>query len=127
MQKNYLRINCLANHDTERITAKLPQNSNKFNELVNFVYYLKGCAFIYMGEEYGISHKPELFEKDPVDWKAGNEEMYAFYEGLIRDKKNPFNAKIVKQDYRWLDDNCIEVRQVNNKGAEMARVFDLKK
>ena len=127
MPKNYLRVNCLANHDTDRIAAKLAQNKDRFTELVNFVYYIKGCSFIYMGEEYGIAHKPDLFEKDPVDWTSGNEDMYAFYEGLIRDKKNPFNAKIVKQDYRWLNDNRIEVRQVNNKGAEMARVFDLNK
>lgn len=127
MPKNALRINCLANHDTERIAAKLAQNANKFTELVNFVYYLKGCAFVYMGEEYGLTHKPDLFEKDPVDWKAGNESIYSMYETLIKGKTNPFNAKIIKQEFRWLQDNRIEVKQVNNKGAEKTRVFDLNK
>ena len=83
-QQNIYRINCLENHDRNRV-ASFFKDINQANEWAKFSFQLKGIAFIYAGQEYGIKHKPELFEKDPIDWPKENE-TYAFYKQLIKEK-----------------------------------------
>ena len=40
-----------------------------------------------MGQEYGVKHRPSLFEKDPVDWKS-NENILEIYKEAIKIKKS---------------------------------------
>lgn len=124
MPKNCVRVNCLDNHDQERIAAKLKDNPAKLKEILSFVYFLKGNAFIYMGDEFGNEHKPELFEKDPVDWSQINPDLEAFYKELIAEKQNEFNNKIVKEQIEVMADKKIAVTLTNNKGAKKVKVFD---
>lgn len=78
-----IRVNCLENHDNDRI-AHLVKNSEVRNHNVHaFSFFLNGDAFLYMGEEYGIDHKPELFEKDPIDWKKKDKALNEFIKKLI--------------------------------------------
>lgn len=79
-----LRVNCLENHDIDRFASHFV-DKEKMKEWVKFVYSLKGPAFMYMGQEYGIKHKPELFEKDPVIWKI-DEELFTFYKQMNEEK-----------------------------------------
>lgn len=83
---NIFRANCLENHDRDRIASYFKEKDRLY-EWVKFSFNLKGAAFIYAGQEYGITHKPELFEKDPVIWPKENE-TYAFYKNLIKEKHN---------------------------------------
>lgn len=80
------RINCVENHDRDRITSYF-KSEEPAKEWARFSFDLKGIGFIYAGQEYGVSHKPELFEKDPIVWPKENE-MYAFYKELISKKHN---------------------------------------
>lgn len=123
LPKNAFRINCLDNHDQERI-AKLAQNPKKLKNILDFVYFLKGNAFIYMGDEFGNKHKPELFEKDPVDWDYVNKDLEELYINLIKEKSNDFNNKIVKQSFEYMQGNKVAVTLTNNKGDKKVRVFD---
>ena len=82
MPKNYLRCNCLENHDNDRI-ANLVKNKSLLKEWIRFSFYLKGCPFIYAGEEYGITHKPNLFEKDPINWENLDIEINNLFKDLI--------------------------------------------
>lgn len=82
--KNIIRVNGLENHDKDR-TAHLCQNEEQLKEWIKFSFALKGHVFIYMGEEYGIKHKPDLFEKDPVIWPKENE-IYHLFKALIKEK-----------------------------------------
>ena len=82
--QNICRINCLENHDRDRI-ASFFKDIKTANEWARFSFDLKGIAFIYAGQEYGIKHKPELFEKDPIVWPKDND-TYAFYKQLIKEK-----------------------------------------
>ena len=84
--KEIVRANCLENHDKDRI-AHFCKNDNQLKEWIKFSFDLKGHAFIYMGEEYGVKHKPDLFEKDPVIWPKENE-IYQLYKELIKEKHN---------------------------------------
>lgn len=86
--KSLCRANALENHDTERI-ASLVESENQLLELMNFAYKLEGNIFIYAGQEYGISHRPNLFEKDPIDWSNKNLTIYGELVRLIqKHKKN---------------------------------------
>lgn len=85
MPTNYLRCNCLENHDNDRI-ASLVKDKNKLIEWTKFSYYLKGCPFIYAGQEYGITHKPNLFEKDPINWDKKDMDIFRLHKELIYKK-----------------------------------------
>ena len=69
---NYNKMRCLENHDQPRIASFVPEES----ELVNFtalLYFLKGATLLYAGQEVEETHKPSLFEKEPVDWNTGKD------------------------------------------------------
>ena len=78
------RLNCLENHDNERIASYL--DGDKLLSIISFLGFIKGNMFIYMGQEYGVQYKPELFEKDPVEW-IENETIYSAYKKAIKEKK----------------------------------------
>lgn len=80
-----LRIICFENHDTERLASYVDED--KLKEIVLDLVKLKGPLFLYMGQEYGVSHRPNLFEKDPVIWKD-NPKVLEIYKEAIRIKKN---------------------------------------
>ena len=75
-----LRINCMENHDNDRVAYYL---EDKNLELVaNLFATIKGPLFLYMGQEYGIKHKPALFEKDPVIWKKNNRVLEIYKKAI---------------------------------------------
>ena len=80
-----LRINCMENHDNERVAHYV--NEKELEKIVDLFTEIKGPLFIYMGQEFGIKHKPELFEKDPVVWTP-NDRVLAIYQKAIKTKKN---------------------------------------
>lgn len=127
LPKGAYRINCLDNHDQDRIVAKVRNNPEKLKFLLDFIYFIRGNAFIYMGDEFGISHKPELFEKDPVDWNDKNDEIFEYYQKVINEKSNDFNNKIVKTSFEAMAGNKIAVTLTNNKGDKKVRVFNFGK
>ena len=79
-----LRIICFENHDTERISSYV--NEDELKDIVLDLVKLKGPLFLYAGQEYGVNHRPNLFEKDPVDWKP-NEKVLEIYKEAIKIKK----------------------------------------
>ena len=112
-----IRSNCLENHDVERVANNL-NDSELINMLTMFIS-LRGCAFLYAGEEYGIKHKPELFEKDPVEWSLKNEELYYFVKELIELKKD-FGV-IEDQNIEEIGELSVYKMMIRNKEKE--RVF----
>ena len=82
---NLLRANCLENHDQDRVAKHI--SGEPLNALTILSYILKGTSFIYAGQENGNKHKPELFEKDPVDFTYIDEKMLGLHKTLISLKK----------------------------------------
>ena len=80
-----LRIICFENHDTERIASYV--NEDELKDIVLDLVKLKGPLFLYAGQEYGVNHRPNLFEKDPVDWKP-NSKVLEIYKEAIKIKKH---------------------------------------
>jgi glycosidase len=70
------------NHD-------LPRTSDTFGSEAAMLFgglpfCLNGLPLIYAGQEWGIGHLPQLFEKDPVPWEKGDAQIYDYYRRLIR-------------------------------------------
>lgn len=105
LQDRGLRLNCLENHDTERIASRVSRET-LFN-LIDFIFYLKGMTFIYMGQEYGNTHRPNLFEKDPVIWDK-DEEIYEHYLKAINAKKK--QPSEIFQKFVKVNNNTIKVK-----------------
>ena len=80
-----LRVICFENHDTERIASYV--NEDELKNIILDLTKLKGPLFLYAGQEYGVDHRPNLFEKDPVDWKPNNK-VLEIYKEAIKIKKH---------------------------------------
>lgn len=117
----YLRSNCLENHDCDRIAA-LTKNKHQLIELTKMSYFLKGNPFIYAGQEYGISHKPELFEKDPINWQNKDQEIFELTRKLIKEKHD---AIIPDHHVCEIVNNKLVVHLLKDNKVFDSREFDI--
>ena len=115
------RLNCFENHDLERIAHYL--NNDNLKEIIRLFAYLKGNVFIYMGQEYGISHKPELFEKDPVIWTK-NDEIYRAYKDAIMLKKK-LNLSLLDKYYFDVEENKLKLTIKRTNGEVLTELFNI--
>ncbi|MDX9957148.1 MAG: alpha-amylase family glycosyl hydrolase [Spirochaetia bacterium] len=73
-----LKARCLENHDQERIASLVPQSDRLMN--LNALWMLlPGTYFAYMGQEWALTHKPDLFSRDPLDRSAIDKRHSAFF------------------------------------------------
>ena len=105
--KNNLRLLCLENHDNERIATLIEDNSRLIN-FIDFFAFIKGQIFIYAGQEYGNKHKPELFEKDAVDFSYYDEELNEAYINAIKYKRN--QKEIIDQEFTLINKDTVKVK-----------------
>lgn len=68
----YNKLRFLENHDLPRIAAQEAHGWDLEN-LTAFMYFLKGTALLYAGQEVVATHVPSLFDKDVIDWGAGRD------------------------------------------------------
>lgn len=104
--KNNLRLLCLENHDNERIASIL--SNDRLHAFLRLFAFIKGQLFIYAGQEYGNKHKPELFEKDPVDFSYKDEDIYQMYLEAIKEKKS--QKEIIDISFIQTGDNSLKVK-----------------
>lgn len=69
--KNYLKSHCLENHDCQR-AAKFISDEVKLRNLNALIFFLKGVAFVYQGQEACDEKLESLFDIDLVDWTNYN-------------------------------------------------------
>jgi glycosidase len=74
------------NHDLDRTAQAFPAPTD--GAAIAAVFTLPGVPLIFAGQERGIAHRPELFEKDPVPWTGGRPEALDFHRALIRLRKD---------------------------------------
>lgn len=82
----HLKLHFLENHDQERIASRL--GKNRHLNWIKFIYLIYGVNFLYGGEEFGLKHKPDLFEKDPLDVRVIDQDIHAAYQRAIVMKKD---------------------------------------
>ena len=117
----HLRTLCLENHDNDRISSLL--DKKRLSNWLDFFSFIKGQIFIYMGEEYGNKHKPELFEKDPVDFSYKDEEIYSLYLHYINRKLH--QKEIIKQHISLIDINRVKVTVTYIDNSAEEKEFEL--
>ncbi len=84
---NYVKLRYLENHDNPRARFVIPGET----ELINwtaFQYFQKGMTLLYAGQEKGATHRPSLFDPDPVIWENGLD-LQGLMQKLGAMKKNP--------------------------------------
>ena len=69
-QHNYVKLRYLENHDQDRAAAII-DNEQQLMNWTAFCYFQKGMTLLYAGQEVGQSHRPDLFERDPIQWQTG--------------------------------------------------------
>lgn len=108
-----LRVNCLENHDNDRIAFLFNNDERRLRNVLAFIFFLPGCPFIYAGQEYGASHKPELFEKDPINWNVRNENIYRFIKLLINLKHKDSNKELDSIKVSLFDKDGLKIEKGN--------------
>ncbi|MBR2571304.1 MAG: alpha-amylase [Clostridia bacterium] len=88
---NYVKLRFLENHDRPRAAFLFP-DARRLRCWTAFLYFQKGMTLIYAGQERGIRHLPQLFEKDPVDWQSGVD-LSAYFRTLSEIKREPLFAE----------------------------------
>lgn len=62
---NYVKMHCLENHDQSRI-REFVKSDTALENWTAFLYFQKGAALLYAGQEYQNDRRPDLFEKDAI-------------------------------------------------------------
>ena len=70
------------NHDIDRAAAAFPAPADR--TAAALVFALPGVPLVFAGQEVGIAHRPDLFEKDVVPWSEGNSDTRAFYKNQVQ-------------------------------------------
>lgn len=69
---NYVKLRFLENHDRPRASFILPDERSRRNATA-MMYFLKGMALLYNGQEAENDFRPSLFDKDPIRWDTGRD------------------------------------------------------
>ncbi len=91
-----LRSNCLENHDNERVASYF-NNPVALANISALFMFIKGTIFLYAGQEETNRHKPELFEKDPVNW-TGDLSFYNTYLRPVVDFKKNLSDDVISSE-----------------------------
>ncbi|HWR12961.1 MAG TPA: alpha-amylase family glycosyl hydrolase [Rectinemataceae bacterium] len=101
------KIRFLENHDQMRAPARFGRGritrdggEARLKAWTLFTQFIPGITFAYMGQECAIARKPDLFEKDPVDWAAGDESFRDYFIGVLAACKK---AKAVSPRFSWTE------------------------
>lgn len=119
--KKNLRLICLENHDQERIASLL--DKKRLAHFLDFISFIKGQIFIYEGQEYGNKHKPQLFEKDPIDFSFHDDEIFQMYSDLINKKKSQKEIKDIS--FEKINENSLLVKVKYVDENEKQKTFEL--
>ena len=122
--ENYIKLCFLENHDQTRASHLIPEKKRLINWTA-FMFFRKGLALIYNGQEKAVSHLPDLFDKDTIQWDNNNNtDLSCLISTLSRIKKNKvftdseFNVKSFKEVFY--------TAQHKSNGCKAVGIFSLK-
>ena len=85
--ENYVKLRYLENHDVARAAQQIPDPAMRLNWTA-FLYFQKGMTLLFGGQERGVAHRPDLFDKDDVVWNTGWDDS-DLLRRLAQIKKDP--------------------------------------
>jgi len=83
--KNYIKLRSFENHDQDRLRSKV-RDHNHFLQMIALMFFIKGPALIYGGQEHEIAHRPDLFNIDLIKWEK-EKSIESFISKLASIKK----------------------------------------
>ena len=92
--ENYVKLRYIENHDQPRAAELIPSEQSLRNWTA-FMYFQKGMTLLYAGQEKGIAHRPDLFDRDIIDFEG-----QADYSDLMR-RLTEIKRLPVMQDSRY--------------------------
>ena len=84
------KLRCLENHDRPRMAFLFPEPRLQRNWLA-WCFFQRGTALLYSGQEWAPTHRPTLFDADPIPM-AGEPVHGALIRRLAAMKKDPIHA-----------------------------------
>ena len=88
---NYGKLRCLENHDRPRMGFLFPDVRLQRNWLA-WCFFQQGTALLYSGQEWAPTHRPTLFDADPIRME-GEPVHGALIRRLTEMKKDPIFAE----------------------------------
>lgn len=88
--ENYVKLRFLENHDQRRISELLGMDA--LRQWTAFMFFEKGTALIYSGQEALDKNQPSLFDRDPVNWEGLGTDFPIYISRLATLKKKPLYA-----------------------------------
>ena len=120
----YVKLRFLENHDRARAHFLIP-DIRALRSWTAFIYFQKGTTLIYAGQENGVKHAPNLFDKDTVDFDTPAEDrLGSLMSRLAEIKKDPVFTDSVYRVKAHEGDVLTAVHR--SEGAEALGVFPLK-
>lgn len=127
--ENYVKLRYLENHDIPRAAHNFT-NLDQLKNYTAFMFFQKGTALLYGGQEFADDNAPSLFEIDPVNWNTGTD-LTPLIQNLTRIKKLPIFAygnyrlsdagsDIVYGEYKKDSERLVGVFSLKGKTAEVA-------
>ena len=119
----YNKLRFLENHDLPRFASLIRDEVSLMN-FTAMLYFLKGAILLYAGQEKENCRRPDLFNRDPVNWSAGTD-MSSFLASLNRIRK----AHLHPDDLFFAEGNDaseIAVCQRDNLVTRKIGVFSLR-
>lgn len=89
---NYVKLRFLENHDQPRAKELIPDNE-KLNIWTAYMFFQKGAALIFNGQEARDPHLPNLFNDDKVNWDDMNDGFVNMIKRLSALKKKDIMAE----------------------------------
>lgn len=120
---NYVKLRYLENHDQDRAKSFIDSKEAMLNWIV-FTYFQKGMTLLYCGQEVENEKRPDLFNKDTINWNTGND-LSDIMGKLYHFKKNPIltNSMYTLKAY---DDKDILVGMHTSGDKKLVGVFCFK-
>lgn len=118
-----LKARCLENHDQERIASLVPQSDRLMN--LNALWMLlPGTYFAYMGQEWALSHKPDLFSRDPLDRDKIDGRQSTFFTTAQPILKK-LRGQTTVSNFRELVSGVVLAQGRNDQGTVYTGIFNL--
>lgn len=120
---NYIKLRYLENHDQDRATSFI-KTEEALKNWIAFIYFQKGMTLLYCGQEVGDDKRPDLFNKDTVNWNA-DYRLSTMMSILYQLKKHPMLANS-SYSLKAFDEEDIAVGVHTNGEEKMVGIFSFK-
>lgn len=91
-----MKLRFLENHDLERSASRFVTPS-RLRAWTLAIFFIPGVPMAYMGQEFALERKPSLFDKDSLNWSAGDREHRLWFGALMKAMRGKENSEGIKR------------------------------